>query len=336
MDHMKEPFNFKLFILKMLGKWYQFVIWTILGSVLFGGSYYLYKVVYAPAREYQATATYYIEYAKDPILEEPYSYFNEYTLNSWLTTDVFVEQVASKLSTKLTAEELAEVVNLTTPSDVRLIKLTVKTADPALTMEIIKAYDEALVTFAKAQREINEIRTQALPEEAAQIKADIRTQRAFVLGAVLGLLAGSMYIILKYLLDDSIYLPETLKKRHGLTVLGADVSEELAANVSFAVKDLKRVAVTAVGDTPALPTVLNHLKDIAPEVEWILVPAMVQCPEAGEKLRECNGVIVTVVSGVDNSGAIDRALQYYEQQQVHIIGALLWDADEKLLEKYLK
>lgn len=336
MDYKKEPFNFKLFVLNMLGKWYQFLLCAVAGAVLFGSSYYLYKVVYAPAREYRAVATYYIEYAKDPLLGEPYSYFNEYTLDSWLNTDVFVEQVLPKLSTELTAEELNERSELTVPSDVRVIQLTVTSEEPVLTMEILRAYDEALVTFAENQREINAIKVQDMPDEAYQIKADIRTQRAFVLGAVLGLFAGSMYLVLNYLLDDGIYLPETLKKRHGLKVLGADVSEELPANVLFAVKETQKVALTSVGDTPSLPDVLDVLKGMDPKKEWVIVPAMVQCPEAGEILRGCDGCILTVVSGADKSGTIERALHYYEQQQVKVIGSILWNADEKLLKRYGK
>lgn len=336
MDYKKEPFNFKLFVLNMLGKWYQFVLCAVVGAVLFGSTYYLYKVVYAPAREYRAIATYYIEYAKDPLLGEPYSYFNEYTLDGWLSTDVFLDRVLPKLSTKLSAEELNERITLTVPSDVRIIQLTATSADPVLTMEILQAYDEALATFAESQREINAIKVQDMPDEAYQIKADIRTKRAFVLGAVLGLFAGSMYLVLNYLLDDGIYLPETLKKRHGLKVLGADVSEELSANVLFAVKEMQKVAVTSVGDTPSLPDVLDVLKEMDPKKDWVLVPAMVQCPEAGEILRGCDGCVLTVVSGVDKSGAIERALHYYEQQQVKVIGTILWNTDEKLLKRYGK
>lgn len=336
MEYLKEPFDFKLFISKMLGKWYQFLLWTVVGAVLFGCSYYLYKVIYAPAREYQATATYYIEYAKDPVLAEPYSYFNDHTLNSWLTTDVFVEQVMPKLSTDINLEQLDSYIELTMPSDVRVVQLTAVTADPVLTMELIWAYDEAFITFAEAQREIDRMVIQDMADEAQQIKADIRTQRAFVLGAVLGLFAGSMYIILKYLLDDGIYLPKTLAKRHGLKVLGTDVSEELAANVAYAIKGMKRVAMTGIGDSPALPEVLELFKDIASDVEWVLVPAMVQCPEAGDALRECDGCIVTVLSGADKSAAIDRALSYYTQQEITVTGAVLWDADERLLRRYGK
>ncbi len=336
MDYLKEPFDFKLFAFKMLGKWYQFVLCMIAGAALFGSSYYLYKAEYAPAKEFQASATYYIEYAADPKLSEPYSYFNEYTLNSWLTTDAFINQVVPKLDRELTAEQLDRYVELTLASDVRVMTLKVISPEKTLTMDILKAYDEAFADFAENQREISAVKLQDMSKEAAQIKADIRTQRAFVLGAVLGLFAGAMYLILKYLLDDGIYLPSVLAKRHGVKVFGADISEELLANVSYAVQGKKRIAVTGIGDTPALPEVLEVLKPADKEAEWIMVPSVVQCPEAGDALRKCDGIILTVMSGTDKSGAIDRALRYYEQQQVQVLGAVLWHADKKLLSRYEK
>lgn len=336
MEYPKEPFNFKLFMCNMLSRWYLFLSCTLAGAVLFGGAYYLYKVAYAPAREFQASATYYIEYAQDPVLAEPYSYFNAATLDSWLTTDVFVDQVLREVSGSWTVEELDAAVELVMPSDVRVVQLQVQTAAPEDTMELLKAYDKAFMTFAAAQREISEIRVQDMSDEASQIKADIRTQRAFVLGAVLGLFFGGLFIVMKYLLDDGIYLPETLAKRHGLRVFGTDKSEELAVNLAYAVKDLQRVAVSSIGDTPALPRVHAFLQKLVPQKEWIVVPAMVQCPEAAEALRACDGVVLTVMYGVDKSGAIDRALSYYAQQNINVLGAILWDTEEGVIYKYLK
>ena len=336
MEYRKEPFDFKLFILKMLGKWKQFVAWTVLGALLFGGSYFMIKVVYAPAREYQATAVYYIEYAHDPGTGQMYTYFNAHTLNSWLTMDTFVDKVRPRLSVAVSREELDKYVELTIPSDVRVVYITVTAPTSKLALELLGAYDEAFQEFGETQREIDQIKRQDCSGEASRIIADIRTQRALVLGAVLGLFAGSMYIMLGYLLDDGIYLPDTLRKRHGLTVFGTDCSEELLANVGYAVRDRKRVAVTGIGDSPALPEVLVRLKEAAPWVEWVSVPAMIQCPEAGEVLRGCEGLVVTVLSGTDKSGAIDRGLAYYKQQDVEVLGAVLWGADEKLRKRYEK
>lgn len=334
MEYAKEPFQFKLFVLKMLGKWQQFVLCTLVGSLLFGGTYYLYKVVYAPAREYEASATYYIEYAKDPVLGNEATYFNEYTLNSWVLEDVFIEQVQGLITREMDADELGTYLHVTLPSDVRVMQLKVVTAEPELTMELLNAYDVAFQAFAERQREINHITLQGMSEEAAQIKADIRTQRAFVLGGVLGLVIGGLYIMLKDLLDDGIFIPETITKRHGLKALGADVSEELAANVSYAVRNCKRVAVTSIGDTPELPKVQAKFKEISVDTEWVLVPSMVQCPEAADVLRGCDGCVLVITAGKDKSTSIDRALSYYAQQDVKVIGAVLWNAEEMLLKRY--
>lgn len=336
MQYPKEPFNFKLCMAKMLDKWYQFVLCICIGSVLFGGVYYMYKVAYAPAREYRATATYYIEYAVDPKLSEPYSYFNEYTLNSWLTTDAFVDNLSLEAEGKWTKEALQKAVVLTVPSDVRVIQLTVTTMDALETMQILTAYDKALQDFAINQREISEIIVQDMPAEAMQIKADIRTQRAFVLGGVLGLLFGGLYIAMKYLLDDGIYEPLLLRTRHGLKVLGTNASEELEANVSYALKDLKKVAVTSVGDTPELPLVQEKLQAFVGSVEVVAVPSMLQCPEGVEVLRTYDGIVLTVMYETDKSRAIDRALSYYEQQDIKVLGAILWDVKENVLQKYFK
>ena len=40
------------------------------------------------------------------------------------------------------------------------------------------------------------------------------------------------------------------------------------------------------------------------------------------------------MSGKDKSSAIDRALSYYAQQDIKILGAILCDADKKLLKRY--
>lgn len=336
MVYPKEPFNFKLFMTKMLNKWYQFVLCICIGSLLFGCTYYMYKVCFAPAREYQAKATYYMEYATDPKLNEPYSYFNEYTLNSWLNTDAFVDNLPLKTDGVWTKEALAEAVVLTVPSDVRVIQLTITTADALETMNVLTAYDKALQEFATRQREINEIVVQDMPTEATQIKADIRTQRAFVLGGLLGLLFGGLYIVMKYLLDDGIYAPHLLATRHGLKVLGTNVSDELKENVSYALKGMKKVAVTSIGDTPELPVVQEKLQAFVEGVEVVAVPSMVQCPEQAEVLRTYDGVILTVMYEVDKSRAIDRALSYYEGQDVKVLGAMLWDVKESVFWKYLK
>lgn len=328
MEYPKEPFDFKLFVRTMLAQWYQFVICMLIGSLVFGISYYGYKNIAASAKEFEAEAVYYIQYVKDPGIGDAATYFNEYTLNSWISQDVFAEVVLENIEQSFTKEQLASFVTVTVPSDIRIFHVTIVTSDPELTMELLQGYDQAVAAFAQRQPEIQDIQCQDSSKEAVQIKADIRTQRAFVLGGVLGLVLGGWYIMLRYLLDDGIYVPQTLQKRHGITPFGSDDSTELYENIAYAVRNCKRVAVTNIGDAPNLAQVVERLQSHIPDKEWIAVPSMQQCPTAASTLRKQDGCVLIVKAKTDKSTAIDRALAYYAQQDVTVLGAVLWDGNK--------
>lgn len=336
MEYLKEPFDFKLFVLKMLGKWYQFVLCTVIGAVLFGVPYYLYKTVYAPAKEFEATATYYIQYVNDPVVGDTGTYFNEYTLDTWLKQDAFTEIVLDDMKQTVTKQELETYVTVTLPSDIRIFQVKITTVQPDLTIGLLEAYDHAIAEFAQRQSEIHAIECQDKSEQAQQIKADIRTQRAFVLGGVLGLVLGGLCIVLRDLLDDGIYIPATLQKRHKIKVFGSDVSEELKENVKYAVGNCQKIAVTSIGETVDIMKITESFQKEYPTITWTALPAFYQCPEEAEVLRKQDGCILIVEAGKDKSGAIDRALMYYAQQDVKVIGAILWNMDERLLKGYGK
>lgn len=325
MEYQKEPFDFKLFVRNMLAQWQQFLLCMLIGSLLFGVSYYGYKNINAKAKEFEAKAVYYIQYVKDPGIGDTFTYFNEYTLNSWMTQDVFTQVVLENAEQTLTKEQLASFVTVTVPSDIRIFQLTIVTPDPELTMALLKGYDTAIASFAQRQQEIQDILCQDSSHEAVQIKADIRTQRAFVLGAVLGLVFGGWYIMLRYLLDDGIYVPQTLQKRHGITALGSDTSEELYENIAYAIRHCNSVAVTNIADAPNLIQVTERLQSRISEKEWVAVPSMQQCPQAADILRKQDGCILIIRAKQDKSPAIDRALAYYAQQDITVLGAVLWE-----------
>lgn len=334
MDYLKEPFNLKLFLLHMIRKWYQFLAWMLAGALVIGLGYYIVFVVFGPAREYEAVSTYYIEYASEPDTGNSYTFFNEYTWNMLIVTDAFQDVVLEKLGEELSKESLTSYVTVTLPSDVRVIQLTVTADSPELSMRISEAYVDAFVSFAGQQREVESVEILDLPESAALKKADVRTFRAVVLGAVLGLFLGSMVIVLRYLMDDGIYIPEEIKKRHGLTVFGTDQSEELSANLGTALKEKNRIAVTCVQESPSLKAVTEKLKELMPDKRFDAIPSMIQCPEGAEALKTYEACILIVKAKADKSAAIDRALEYYAQQKISVTGAILWDADEGLIKRY--
>ncbi|MCD7739152.1 MAG: hypothetical protein LUH58_08970 [Lachnospiraceae bacterium] len=335
-DFYREPFDLKLFLLQMLRKWYVFVLSALVGALLLGGGYFLVKVVLAPAREYQADVIFYMEYAVNPDDSDSYAtdYFNEYTWNEWIVCDEIQERVSQALGYEITETQLAGYVSTTVPADVRLQTLSVVTSDPELSLAIARCYEEWLPEFAEGQRELDSIRAIDSPEQAYLITADVRTFRATVLGALIGLFLCCMIVWLSYLSDDRVCLPGQLKKRHGLKVFGAEGQTELEENVRYGTEKLENIALVGVGGSVGCEKAFSWFQSAFPEKHWESVLGTLQFPEEASKLRRADGVILVVEAGVDSSALIERVLSYYGQQEISLTGAVLWNPDQKLLRQY--
>ncbi|MCD8326691.1 MAG: hypothetical protein LUC90_08455 [Lachnospiraceae bacterium] len=335
-DFYREPFDLKLFLLRLLRKWYVFVLSALIGALLLGGGYFLVKVVFAPAREYQADVILYMEYAVDPDDSESYAtdYFNEYTWNEWLVCDEIQEIISESLGYEISETELAGYVSTTVPADVRLQTLSVVTSDPELSLAIVRCYEEWLPEFAASQRELDSIRVIDSPEQAYLITADVRTFRAAVLGGVIGLFLCCMIVWLWYLSDDRVRLPGQLAQRHGLKVFGADGQAELEENIRYGTKNLEKIALTGINGSVGCMEALAWFRSAFPEKSWEGVMGTLQAPEGAARLRDADGVILVVEAGADSSALIERLLSCYRQQDIALTGAVLWNSDRRLLRSY--
>ncbi len=335
-DLYREPFNLKLFLLQMFQKWYVFVLSALGGALLLGGGYFLVKVAFAPAREYQADIICYMEYTVDPDESNSYTtdYFNEYTWNEWIVCDEIQKIISEALGYEITETELQSYVTATVPADVRLQTVSVVTNDPDLSLLIARCYEEWLPQFASNQRELDSIRIVDSPEQAYLITADVRTFRAALLGGIIGLFLCCMILWLSWFSDDRVYLPEQLTRRHGLKVFGADGQEELAENVRYGVGERQNIALAGAGGSAHFMETLAWFQSTFPEKHWETVMGTLQYPDGVEHLREMDGVIFVAEAGVDSSALIERVLSCYRQQEITLTGAVLWGCDQKLLSHY--
>ena len=65
---------------------------ALLGALCIGGPYFLRKVTFGPAKEYEAVTDFYIDYAVQESGEE-YTYFNQTTWTQLITDDVFTDKI---------------------------------------------------------------------------------------------------------------------------------------------------------------------------------------------------------------------------------------------------
>ena len=92
----KEPFDLRLLLLRLGRNLWKILALTILGTVLFGGGYYVKNVLLQPDPGYAASSTYKVEYVENPNAAGAY-YINEATWNSLLHTGEFLDGVETHL-----------------------------------------------------------------------------------------------------------------------------------------------------------------------------------------------------------------------------------------------
>ncbi len=331
-----EPVDFKLLGLRFLRKIWILFLGILLGVLLIGGGYFLKKVVLAPEKEYQVIAETYIDYVLAEGQPVETVCFNQATWASLVKTDVFTIDIADALKQEgwdITPKQVAESIEGTLLSDVRIVTTTVTTKDPELSVAMSHALQNALIRFGEEQKEIAGTRILTSPEEAELVIFDIRTMRAIILGGVAGGFLVLMIMLLYFTLDDSIYIPVTFERRYHIPMLGTLASKELTVQFTHLCKGCGIVAVTAIEEDIPIDEITKVLSEKGgPQIDG--VGCVEEKPERIEELRKADGVILAVASGRHDGKRIEKVIEFLKKQDINICGALLWDADEDLIKRY--
>lgn len=341
----KEPLNTRLFVLQLLRKLPVVLLAAILGALCVGGPYFLVKVTFGPAKEYEAVTDFYIDYA----LQEDgtqHTYINFATWNQLVKDDVFTDKILLYMGGEaagITKGELCGYLSATVLSDTRIATTTVRTNDPALTMRIEKALVQAMFEFGERQKEIAEIRILQEPAEASLVIADVRTFRACMVGAVSFVFLTVLYLCLYYVLDESIRIPETFERRFGIPMLGTIRGGELSALAKKVLAE--RAALLTADKGVDLRRVKDALAERGIEIgETCSLEELLEKTGAAEakitpiqnKMESLSGrkILLVVKAGAHNGKQIERVLNFCGKCGMDIAAALLWEADEKLIRAY--
>lgn len=229
-SYAKEPFDLRLLVLRLMKRTGLIIGVTLLGVLVFGGGYYLKKVVLQEVL-YGAESIYLVEYNIDPVTGNEYTYINDATWNTWVHTDDFIMDMQSELAEicgeegletpDLSREEIEAYVSAKLPTSVKMPYSTVITPDPQLSLLIARAAERSFVRFGEKQKDINSIQVVQAAETAPRVISNARPLRACILSGVLTLFLTLIVLALKEMGDDSIWLPATLSGRYGLKAAGA-------------------------------------------------------------------------------------------------------------------
>lgn len=341
----KEPFDLRLTVLRLFHRWWLILAVTLLGTLLFGGGYYVKNVIFGSAPNYCATSVYRVEYAIVQEVDLSTVHINEMTWNTYVDTQMFLEQVRRHLpaGVQFTDEELTEAVSAVVASNLRVVSTVVTTASAEESLIIAAAVETAMMQdFSGSISEITSISVMDPAREAEPVYPDVRPLRAAVLSAVLSLFFVVVILLLKELGDDNIWLPSTLRRRYGLLVLGTPNSAALKENMRYLLDGKKKMAVCPVQEDVDAGKVLDELRAsggtevLGSDVEWILVPSPIREPSSCRTLRDADAILLAVSAGNHSGKQLEYVLEYLEQQNCNVTAAILVNADERLLKKYYR
>lgn len=129
-----------------------------------------------------------------------------------------LEKTISKLKLDVTPEELAEMITTETPTDTRIMSISVTDDDPKEAKQIADTLRKAVsvqITEIMNADSVNTVEEGNLPTSPSSPNV----KKNMMLGALLGLVISMGFIVLISILDDTVKTPDDVEKYLGLNVL---------------------------------------------------------------------------------------------------------------------
>lgn len=346
----REPFDLRLTVLRLIRNIHIIILVTALGTVAFGGGYYVKNVLLVKSHYYKAASTYKVEYTDEPSKSGDY-YINEMSWNTYVQSGDFLDALAETMAAmgvqQVEQQELAGMLSAALASDIHVPSVTVTTESAELSIGIEQAVEKTMTGyFAESNPQISEIKVIDPAVAAEEVEPDVRPVRAVILSAVLSGFFAIVVFLLYELGNDGIWLPASVRRRYGLKCVGTIESRELWTNLEYIFSDMKKVAVCTAEDEADPKAVAAILSDrtISSQIksesiklthtEWIPVPAPVICPESAQCMRDMDGVILCVNAGSHAGKRLERVLEFMKEQDIDVTAVLLNSADEWLIRTY--
>lgn len=129
-------------------------------------------------------------------------------------------QVITRLDLKMTTEELADMIIVETPTDTRIITITVNSTDAYMAQKIA---NDVRAVASEHIRSVMNLQSVNVVDEADVpiIPSSPNIPRNTFLGVIIGIFLAICIVVVTYVLDDSIKNPDDVEKYLGVSVLGS-------------------------------------------------------------------------------------------------------------------
>ena len=201
----------------LLDKFHYIILCMLTGAVLFNAvAFFLIQPTYkSTSRMYVVSAS------NDSVVD-----LTDLNIGTSLTSDYeqlilsdpVLEQVIEELELDMKPAALADMISLENPVDTRILNVTVTSTDPVQARDIANKVTEVSVEYLPKTMNTNPPNI-AQKAKLAEEKASPSYSKFTLMGAMVGIVLCCGYLIVMYLLDDSIRTSEDLEKYFGIVPL---------------------------------------------------------------------------------------------------------------------
>lgn len=211
----------------LLDRIHYIVLCFLIGAVIMNAYFY-----FLVRPTYKSTAKMYVVSAsKNSVVD-----LDALNIGTSLTADYeqlmlsypVLEQVINKLNLDMDSDTLAKMITLENPADTRILNINVVSTDPKNARDIANTLMDVSIDYLPKTMSTN------APNVAQKAKlADHKDGPSYTKYTIIGALAGAflycMYLVVKYLMDDTIHTADDMEKYFDIVPLAVipDV-EELA------------------------------------------------------------------------------------------------------------
>ena len=328
----KEPLDLRFLLQRMRSGTGFVLLLTILGTLIFGGSYYI-KYILLPQDYYYAQSTYYLEYSQ-PVWEVDESYYlTSAAWNQLLQADSFIKDIHEILDKDITESMLKTYLSAAlvkapdeSPPDYRLLVITVTTEAPALSLEIAAVIEAYMVTSGDRLVDLDAIRIVDPARSAGIVLTDVRPVRAFILSAIVTFFFIVVILLLLEIRNDKIWQPADLLRRYGLNTLGTIQSPCLSENADYLFRNCNMVGIVCIDEDIRVEEVIDKLQDkTALVLQQKKITELKISPQTGTAFdKEQMGILLVIRAGSHNRQNLEKNLALIQQHASLQIAGLLW------------
>ena len=211
----------------LLDKIHYIVLCFLIGAVIMNAySYFLVRPTYKSTAKMYVVST-----SKNSVVD-----LNALNIGTSLTSDYeqlmlsypVLEQVINKLNLDMDSDTLAKMITLENPTDTRILNINVTSTDPKNARDIANTLMDVSIDYLPKTMSTNAPNV-AQKAKLASTKAGPSYTKYTMIGALAGAFLYCMYLVVKYLMDDTIHTADDMEKYFDIVPLAVipDV-EELA------------------------------------------------------------------------------------------------------------